>query len=139
MNFFPPGSVTPPFHSFPVPSFQLLRSPSDQAFFGVVRSQQTGQEQKQCLSVNVDVILCCAIFNHRKFLQLGEKCDLPVYYKGNVVIEIIADFFKACLIVGAVPLLKLSRNRGSANVKVLYLIGTNQKCGNKFSACCAYR
>ena len=35
-------------------------------------------------------------------------------------------------------MLKLSRNRESANVKVLYFVGSDQKCGTKFSACCAY-
>ena len=46
-------------------------------------------------------------------------------------------FCVPCLTVGAVPLLKLSRNRESANVKVLYFVGSDQKCGTKFSACCA--
>ena len=35
-------------------------------------------------------------------------------------------------------MLKLSRNRESANVQVLYFVGGDQKCGTKFSACCAY-
>ena len=47
-------------------------------------------------------------------------------------------FCTLCLTVGAAPLLKLSRKRESANVKVLYFVGSDQKCGTKFSACCAY-
>ena len=47
-------------------------------------------------------------------------------------------FCAPCLTVGAVPLLKLSRNRESANVQVLYFVGSVQKCGTKFSTCCAY-
>ena len=46
-------------------------------------------------------------------------------------------FCAPCLTVGAVPLSKLSRNRESAKVKVLYFVGSDQKCGTKFSACCA--
>ena len=34
-------------------------------------------------------------------------------------------FCAPCLTVGAVPLLKLSRNRESANVKVLYFVGSD--------------
>ena len=34
--------------------------------------------------------------------------------------------------------MKLSRNRESANVQVLYFVGSVQKCGAKFSTCCAY-
>ena len=37
-------------------------------------------------------LLLCSGINHRKFLQLAEKRDLHVYYKGDVVIEIIANF-----------------------------------------------
>ena len=47
-------------------------------------------------------------------------------------------FCAPCSTVGAVPLLKLSRNRQSANVKVLYFVGSDQKCGTKFPACYAY-
>ena len=47
-------------------------------------------------------------------------------------------FCAPCLTVGAVPLLQLSRNRESANVKVLYFVGSDQRCGTKFSACSAY-
>ena len=47
-------------------------------------------------------------------------------------------FCAPCLTVGAVPLLKLSRSRESANVQVLYFVGSVQKCGTKFSTCCAY-
>ena len=47
-------------------------------------------------------------------------------------------FCAPCLTVGAVPLLQLSRNRESANVKVLNFVGSDQRCGTKFSACSAY-
>ena len=47
-------------------------------------------------------------------------------------------FCASCLTIGAVPLLRLSRNRESANVKVLYFVGSDQKCGTKFSACRAH-
>ena len=47
-------------------------------------------------------------------------------------------FCTLCVTVGAVPMLKLSRDRESANVKVLYFVGSDQKCGTKFSARCAY-
>ena len=47
-------------------------------------------------------------------------------------------FCALCLTIGAVPLLRLSRNRESENVKVLYFVGSDQKCGTKFSACRAH-
>ena len=47
-------------------------------------------------------------------------------------------FCVPCLTVGAVPLLKLLRKRESVNLKVLYFVGSDQKCGTKFSACCAH-
>ena len=34
--------------------------------------------------------------------------------------------------------LKLSRNRESAELKVLYFVESDQKCGTKFSTCCTY-
>ena len=47
-------------------------------------------------------------------------------------------FCVPCLTVGAVPLLKLLRKRESVNLKVLYFVGSDQKYGTKFSACCAH-
>ena len=60
------------------------------------------------------MLSCVMLYQSPEILTVRRKLWFQVYRKENVVMEIIADFFKhccfcePCLIVGVVPLLKLS-------------------------------